>query len=226
MAPGQRVVEVVGAGRDDGSAGRVAGNLAAALAAGGHSVTLLSLDPVDPVRPRGVPPVDLGAAELLSGDLPWDDAVLRTPEIPRLQYLGPGEATDGLSTALQSDAAAKLLSSLSESVDFLLVVPSPATANPDAQSVARLCDAVLVTVEIGRTPADDLVDAIGQFRQVGMEEVMCILVPPQRPSRGRGARRAAAGPDTHEVTATGDGNPEPGGNPEAGPGAGASSDRP
>jgi uncharacterized protein involved in exopolysaccharide biosynthesis/Mrp family chromosome partitioning ATPase len=180
LPSGRRAVVVTSAGSETPSA-VVAVQLATALAAGGHSVTLVSAD-------RGAEGL-LGAAvarrdgaglgEVLAGRRALEEVLHPVATTPGLRWLPVGEDTGDLSARLQGAAVGRLVATLSDLSEFVVLHAAPAGANTDAQSLARVANAGLVVVEAGRTEADELADAVVQLDQVNLADVSCVLAAPR-----------------------------------------------
>jgi Mrp family chromosome partitioning ATPase/capsular polysaccharide biosynthesis protein len=194
LPPGQRVIVVTAAGAQTDSAG-VASNLAASLAQGGSSVTLVTADSDSPALASAAPgPEGPGLAEVMSGSRRVGDVSRPVDGVAMLHRIGPGRAGGGLSAHLQSATAADTVAALRRMTDFVVVHAPSASTRLDAQSLARLSDAAVVVVEAGRTEIEDLVDAVAQLRQVRLREVLCFLVPAQPWGRAASLRSAAEDP--------------------------------
>jgi Mrp family chromosome partitioning ATPase len=190
---GRRVIIVTAASSlTDSSA--VAANLAASLAQGGNDVTLVGADPEFPTLTAGGFEGP-GLADVMAGAVDVKEVTHPVPGVPSLRYVSPGKDGNGLSTQVQSAAAAKLMETLQRATDFLVVHAPAASMSLDAQSLARSASAAVVVVEVGRTETDDLVDAVTQLQQVRLREVFCLLMAPQRrpdPSRAAGTEPGPA----------------------------------
>jgi hypothetical protein len=114
---------------------------------------------------------------------------------PGLRWLPVGDDTGDLSARLQGPAVGRLVASLADLSEFVVLHAAPAGANTDAQSLARVANAGLVVVEAGRTEADELTDAVVQLDQVNLADVSCVLAAPRllrtaAPEPGRQLRPA------------------------------------
>jgi len=135
-------------------------NLAPALALAGQRVVVVDLDLRRPDihRTLGLPN-DRGAADVLRGDASLSDC---------LQYVGvegePGEASAGMYVLTGGSAGAeggeliagrntsRLLDTVAEQSDLVLVDSPPVLAVADSLTLARMVSGVVLVIEAGRTP--------------------------------------------------------------------------
>jgi len=181
MPLGDRVIVVTGASRGSGST-LVAANLAVALARTGNDVVLIGAHLPDSVveaaplaRMLGVSAVP-GLSDLLAGRVGLARTLQRTPRIPSLRVI----TTGGSATAaglMQSQRLRDTLETLRRQGGYV-VIEAPSTASSaDAQSLASLADAAILTVELRRSRRPALLDAAEQLRRVGTPLLGAVVLP-------------------------------------------------
>jgi uncharacterized protein involved in exopolysaccharide biosynthesis/MinD-like ATPase involved in chromosome partitioning or flagellar assembly len=205
LAPGAKVILVTGASPGPAST-LVAANLAAALARTGNDVVLVGahlpesmMDAAPLARLLGVPATP-GLSDIIAGRVDINDAAQRAPRIPYLRVIPTG----GTATAaglMQSHALRETFDRLATQAEYV-VIEAPSTAtSADAQSMASLADAAILTVELRRTARPQVTDADEQLRRVGTPLLGAVVLPrvvgrrtgPAVPSPGRPA--IPLGPD-------------------------------
>ncbi|GIF65952.1 chromosome partitioning protein [Asanoa ishikariensis] len=181
LRPEDRVVVVAGASRGVAST-LVAANLAAAMARSGSEVLLLGahlpdsmVDAAPLARLFGVGATP-GLGDVLTGKVPLRAAVQRAPRVPSLRVITTG-GTGSAGGLLQSQALRQALGQLRRR-DWYVVIDAPSTASSaDAQSLARLADAAILTVELRRTRRPEVVDAVAQLTRVGTPLLGTVVIP-------------------------------------------------
>jgi polysaccharide biosynthesis transport protein len=160
------VIQVTSASQSDGKS-TVLSNLALSLAQLGQRVIVVDLDLR---RPR--------QHELLGGDrrrgvsshivhgVPLESVVLKSPAHPNLFVLPGGPATPHPAEVLYSDRTARMIEALRERFDIVLVDTPPLLPVTDPQIVARLVDAVVLVVSMGKTRTRMVSRALDLLRQV------------------------------------------------------------
>jgi len=181
LRPEDRVVVVTGASRGVAST-LVAANLAAAMARSGSEVLLLGahlpdslVDAAPLARLFGVGATP-GLGDVLTGKVPLRAAVQRAPRVPSLRVITTG-GTGSAGGLLQSQTLRQALGQLRRR-DWYVVIDAPSTASSaDAQSLARLADAAILTVELRRTRRPEVVDAVAQLTRVGTPLLGTVVIP-------------------------------------------------
>ena len=176
-----RVVVVTGASKGVAST-LVAANLAAAMARGGSEVVLVGahlpdslVDAAPLARLFGVGATP-GLGDVLTGKVPLRAAVQRAPRVPSLRVITTG-GTASAGGLLQSQTLRQTLAQLRRR-DWYVVIEAPSTASSaDAQSLARLADAAILTVELRRTRRPEVVDAVAQLTRVGTPLLGTVVIP-------------------------------------------------
>ncbi|HEU5107195.1 MAG TPA: Wzz/FepE/Etk N-terminal domain-containing protein, partial [Micromonosporaceae bacterium] len=181
LAPGAKIILVTGASPGPAST-LVAANLAAALARTGNDVVLVGahlpesvVDAAPLARLLGVAATP-GLSDIIAGRVDIADAAQRAPRIPYLRVIPTG----GTATAaglMQSHALRETLDRLTTQTEYV-VVEAPSTAtSADAQSLASLADAAILTVELRRTARPQVADAEEQLRRVGTPLLGAVVLP-------------------------------------------------
>ncbi len=112
-----------------------------------------------------------GLAGVLAGEAAWQGSVRRTPW-KRLDVL-PGMKVAGGGAAMGTADVAALLDELRCNYQWVLL-DAPSTACPETMSLARLCDGVLVVVELGRTRRRAAQQAVELLRDSGVNVLGCV----------------------------------------------------
>ncbi|MFC0526321.1 Wzz/FepE/Etk N-terminal domain-containing protein [Phytohabitans kaempferiae] len=207
LGPDDKVVVVAGASRGVAST-LVAANLAAALARTGSDVTLIGAHLPDSVADTAPLATIFGVAatpglsDVLAGKVGLAAAVQHAPRIPSLRVITTG-GTASAAGLMQSQGLRDALDLLTARPGYV-VIEAPATSSgADAQSLASLADAAIITVELRRTRRPDVSDAAEQLRRVGTPLLGAVVVPRlngapatpgPRPSRAVRALPAAPSP--------------------------------
>ncbi len=190
--PYQNAVIVVAPASDSESGAFISRNLALTVAHSGVRTLLVSLTTTSPeigMVPRLAP---RGLGDVLAFDCALSEALRAVPRVPNLHVLSAGVGTLP-STVLQDAAAEAVFSQLREMYDVVLIDVPPVTKSADAQTLARNSDGVLLVATLMHTVKDELVEAVGQFAQVGAVVLGCVAVRDARGKGRRRVRRAASG---------------------------------
>jgi capsular exopolysaccharide synthesis family protein len=91
-----------------------------------------------------------GISEWSKGQLPIEDALYQVRDMP-LWFLSAGKSMDEPLPLLESDRFAKMLETVSQSFDWVLLDATPILPMADSTSLSRLVDGVLVVVRDGFT---------------------------------------------------------------------------
>ncbi|GAA1735152.1 lipopolysaccharide biosynthesis protein [Luedemannella helvata] len=209
LTPDDQVIVISSAHPGAGST-LVAANLADALARSGSEVVLVSAHAPDLGTPT-TPLTDLfrvaggpGFTDVLAGRATLTSALQPTQRNSRLSVI----TTGGTATAaglLQGEDVRTVLTALCDQTEYV-VIDAPSTASSaDAQSLAGLADAAIITAERDTSRIAEVADAAQQFARVGTPLLGGVLLPtvklaarPVRPTqRPAPAHHAAA----HHVAA-------------------------
>ncbi|MFC7326716.1 tyrosine-protein kinase domain-containing protein [Marinactinospora rubrisoli] len=158
-------------------------NLAAALARTDSDVLLVCADPADRTAAELLDITDgPGLAEVLDGTAEHTDVERRPAAVPGLRVLPPGAPGEHTADLLQRDVMSVLLHELRGSARYVLIATAPTSARADAYAMAGDADAAIVTVELGRTRAADVRDAVQRLQRLGVEVLGTVGLPEQRPA--------------------------------------------
>lgn len=162
----QRVI-VVSAATRGASATVVAANVACSFARSGERVVLIGANVVPGAPLSRI--VDVNAApgllDVLSTRVALSDALQRAARCPGLGVLAVGGAASA-GGLFQAEAIRGVLDELLHQADFIVIEAPSAASTSDAQTLASLADAAIITVEVRRTTHAEIADAAEQFRRV------------------------------------------------------------
>ncbi len=160
----------------------VAANLAVVLANAGWRVALVVCDFRQPTTreffqledEHGLSDVLLGTKEL--------DEVLQAPQgIERLQVVVAGDAPPNPSEWLGSSRMEKMMTTLKQSVDYVILDTPPILAVSDSTSVARWADGALIVSRIGVTRKDEAEKAHAQLERAGAHVLGVVVLGVKEP---------------------------------------------
>ncbi|MGZ4618212.1 MAG: Wzz/FepE/Etk N-terminal domain-containing protein [Frankiaceae bacterium] len=189
-----RVVVVTSASADL-SAGAVATNLACVLARAGNRTVFLS---ADFKLSTGLDVLDLangyGLAEVLLGEAGIGDVARPVTMVPGLVVLTAGQNRDRASNLIPSSRTRTLLDTLRRTAEYVIVEASPVPVSADAQALASLADAVVVTAVTGRTGRPEFVEVRRLLEQVRARVLGLVVLAHggSRPADMKGAARRKA----------------------------------
>lgn len=211
----ERVVLVTGASAGPAS-DVVAANLATALARAGCDVVLVCAHL--PQTPRetaagsrlfGVATVP-GLSDLLAGRVGLAAVLQRTPRQPWLRVITTGGTATAAGLASHAPMLRETLRTLRRQAEFVIVAGPSTATSADAQTLASLADAAIVTVELGDTRRREVADAADQLRRVGTPVLGAVVLdrlprsgpaggpvpePPSTPAAATYRSRAKQPPD-------------------------------
>lgn len=126
-------------------------NLAVSLAKLNRKVLLLDLDLRKSVLESryGVEEVKFGMSHFLSGQCQLGE-VINSTNIPRLHLAVAGPATPNPTELLSGERFKKMIESLREVYDYVIIDSAPLGLVIDAAIVAKECDGTIVVVEAGK----------------------------------------------------------------------------
>ncbi|HEX6497974.1 MAG TPA: lipopolysaccharide biosynthesis protein [Micromonosporaceae bacterium] len=187
----ERVVLVTGASAGLGST-VVAANLATALARTGCDVVLICAYQPETrhaatagSRLFGVAAVP-GLSDLLAGRVGLAAALQRTPRQPWLRVVTTGGTATAAGLASHSPLLRDILRTLRRQAEFVVVAGPSTATSADAQTLASLADAAIVTIELGGTRRREVTDAADQLRRVGTPVLGAVVLDrlPRVPGSG------------------------------------------
>ena len=167
-------------------------NLAVVLAQAGHAVALISADFRHPVADELLGLAhSAGLAEVLMGTAELTSAIQQP--IANLRVLRSGEMPPKPSELLGSLAMKRLMESLRESAEFIIIDTPPVLGVADAASTARWADGALVVVRVRLTTRDDAREVREQLDGVGARVVGVVVTGLKDTAAGRGGQYTYAG---------------------------------
>jgi Mrp family chromosome partitioning ATPase len=181
LSSGDRIIVVTGASRGSATT-LVAANLAASLARTGSDVVLIGahlpesvVDAAPLARMLGVSATP-GLSDLLAGRVGLARALQRTPRIPTLRVITTGGAATA-SGLMQSQRLRDTLEALRGQGGYVVIEAPSTSSSADAQSLASLADAAILTVELRRARRPALLDAADQLQRVGTPLLGAVVLP-------------------------------------------------
>ena len=150
-------------------------NLAISIAEAGDKVLLIDADLRRPALARLlVEKATPGLSEILAGMVEWDNAI-RKDMYPNLDVLFSGETPPNPSELLGSERLEKLIETMAQRYDYILVDTPPVNVVSDACIVANLLDGVLMLVRKDRSRKDDVKRAVDSLRLTGAKPLGFVL---------------------------------------------------
>jgi capsular exopolysaccharide synthesis family protein len=167
---------VASAGPDEGKS-TVAANLAAVLAQAGWSVVFVSSDFRRPTAAEFFE-IDgaLGVSDVLAGTAELDDVLQTVEGLDELLVLAPGRMPPNPSELLGSMAMQRMLVSLREKANWVIIDTPPVLAVADAAATARWTDGVLMVARSGLLKTDSAHRALESLGNVGAKILGVIVV--------------------------------------------------
>jgi non-specific protein-tyrosine kinase len=167
-------------------------NLAAAFGLEGDRVLLIDADLRRPrvgnylgINPAfGLSTVLLGECQPLDAVESWGDGLF--------DVLTSGPIPENPSELLGSKSTNVMLSELESRYDVVLIDSPALLPVADALVLARACDAALLVVRHGRTPASEVTDALAALRAVSARVLGCAFAMEPRRSRTFRSRTSAS----------------------------------
>lgn len=143
-------------------------NLAITFAEAGQKVLLIDADMRRPSQARLlIERATPGLSNVLAGHCTEEDAVRNSP-YPNLDILLSGEVPPNPSELLGSPRMKKLIDTLSEKYDYILVDAPPVGVVTDACVVARYLDGMVFLVRYNKTEKDVLTRCLQQINNAGV----------------------------------------------------------
>ena len=160
-----RVIVVTSPKQSDGKS-TVAANLAAAIAIGGQTVTLVDGDLRRPTVADSLAIVDgAGLTDVLVGRVTPDDVIQNHPDVPGLRVLASGAIPPNPSELLGSKAMQTLVSDLARDAMVIIDAP-PLLPVTDAAVLTRSADGAIVVVSHNGTLDTELAAALANIAAV------------------------------------------------------------
>ena len=160
-----RVIAVTSPSPDEGKS-VTAANLALAIAQQGQDVLIIDADLRRPVQ-HEIFGIERGAglSDALVGLVDPFDAILPYEDLPNLGVLNCGTEAPNPAELLGSEAFSRLLSTLLERYDTIIVDTPPVNLVTDAAVISSVTDGVILVAEAGRTDRSILASAVNELRQ-------------------------------------------------------------
>jgi non-specific protein-tyrosine kinase len=118
---------------------------------------------------------DVGLTSVLLGDTPLEMALQEVPDCPGLHLLASGPKPPNPSELLGNPKTRKLLESLAEAADIVLIDSPPLLPVTDPTVLAGLVDAVVLVVSMGTSTQSGVVAALENLARVDAPLVGVIL---------------------------------------------------
>ncbi len=123
-------------------------------------------------------PREPGLTDVIIGQVE-QDAVIRETSVPGLSVLSSGQLPPNPSELLGGQRMQKVLASLSEAFDLILLDTPPLLAASDGAILATLADGVVIVVKAGATEQEAAQQAMQQLTAVGARVVGAVLNDPE-----------------------------------------------
>lgn len=132
----------------------IAANLAVSLAMTGKKVVLVDADLHNPSQGKlfGVTTEEIGVSDFLLGEKGVDDIIRKVPNHDNLSFVSSGGLHPTPSELLENGQMAKLISSLEDRFDLVVIDTAPVVMVTDAYHMSSLADATLYVVRHKYTP--------------------------------------------------------------------------
>lgn len=150
-------------------------NLAISIAEDGHKVLLIDADLRRPVVARLlVEKATPGLSNLLAGQCTTEEAV-RKGLYTNLDFIFSGDVPPNPSELLGNEKMRKLIDTMSEQYDYILVDSPPVNVVSDACVVASMLDGVLLLARQGASRKEDVSEAVHKLQLTGAKLLGFIL---------------------------------------------------
>lgn len=171
----QKVLLVTSAAAKEGST-TIAMNLALTMAAKGKRVILVDCNLRSPELKRqyGLPRDSFGIQDVLDGRCGLNDAL--TPyEYENLLVMAGDRKTAEASGRILSSAMGRVLQTMRQAADFVILDTPPAVTVADAGNLARYCDGIVVVIKQDTTRVSRIVRAVEELSESGTPILGCVL---------------------------------------------------
>ncbi len=165
------------------SAAMVAANVAVSITRSGQRTVLVSAaadGTLERMFDLGGEP---GLHDVIAGDASLGAALHHHPTVERLTILPSGTA-DGSGRLINPETVRRLLASLREDFDFVVIAAPPALVSAEALVLGSAADAVVIVAQAGSTRTDDVADVTERLESLGAHVLGAVVsggrVPPAR----------------------------------------------
>lgn len=150
-------------------------NLAISLAEDGHKVLLIDADLRRPAQARLLVEHPAPGLSNVLANLATEEEAIRKDLYPNLDVLFSGDVPPNPSELLGSDRMRKLIDTMSEQYDYILVDTPPINVVSDASIVTTLLDGVLLLVRQGQSKKDMVRRAVANLELTGIKPLGFVL---------------------------------------------------
>ena len=116
-----------------------------------------------------------GLTDMLSGDCTLEEAIVPDPEAENLFLLMPGTVPPNPLEIVSSNRFGDELSRLRDRFDYIIIDATPLLPVSDCIVLARLVDAVVLTIKTGDTNRDAVSDGIKRLRSARVKPVGVVM---------------------------------------------------
>lgn len=146
----------------------VAANIALALAQNNNKVLIMDCDLRKPAVAKILElkgRINVPAIDVISGNAPVDKAIIHMDGKISLDVIGGDKAVGNSSEILSASEFERVLNSLREKYDYILIDTPPSQLFTDAAIISEYTDAAIVVVRQDCANADDIVSVINDVSQ-------------------------------------------------------------
>ncbi|MEP6462986.1 MAG: Wzz/FepE/Etk N-terminal domain-containing protein [Frankiaceae bacterium] len=162
----------------------VGANLAVLLARGGSKVVLVDTRRNSPATAAFGLGNDRGLSDAVEHEAYGEELVQHPAGIPNLAVIGTGLGTTPVGEVMATRVGRNLLEWLQRTADYVIITTASVTSSADAQTLAPLAHAVILSVPAGTTREHEVRAASHELASVGVPFAGAVLV--DRPRRGGG----------------------------------------
>lgn len=201
VTPG-RVILITEVGSDTETA-EVGANLAVLLARGGASVVLIDTRTNSPATAALGLNNDRGLSDIVEHEAYGDELVQRPVGMPSLAVIGSGRGTAPVGEVISTRVGRNMLDWLQRTADYVIITTASVTSSADAQTLAPLANAVILSVPAGVAREHDVRAASHELAQVGAPFAGAVLLVRSRRGGSHQASRRGneIAPSSAEPTA-------------------------
>ncbi len=161
----------------------VAANLAVAAARSGRRTLIIGADLRRPsLHDRFNLDNSVGLSDVLLGERRLVDALRSLPNIKNLTMLSAGTIVTQPAVLLQGEGLGRLMASVSQEFDLVVIEAPPVLQVADAVDLARMAEGSVLVIEPERATRAGVTSAVDQLQRVGSEVVGAIVAETSRDS--------------------------------------------